>query len=238
MTMPPRLQTRAASVAASLALLIPAPGHAARPMITDDARIVDPHACQVETWVRRNDASTEYWAVPACNPTGNLELAFGGSRTNESGATHTTDVLVQAKTIVKPLETNGWGIGLAVGRLRHPDAPKRSVAGDLYGYVPLSISFADDAAVLHANAGLLRPEGESRHRVTSAVGAEIRLHERLFFIPEVFHQEAGRPQFQAGLRLWIVPQRLQVDATYGDSIGGRGNRQWFSIGLRVISPPL
>ena len=26
--------------------------HGARPMVTDDARIVDPKACQVETWVR------------------------------------------------------------------------------------------------------------------------------------------------------------------------------------------
>ena len=205
-------------------------------MITDDARIVDARACQVETWVRRNEASTEFWAIPACNPTGNLEIALGGARTNESGETHTTDVIMQTKTIFKPLTTNGWGIGLAVGRLRHPNEPDRSFGRDLYGYVPVSVSFADDFAVLHMNAGLLQPAGESRHRVTSGVGGEIRITPRLFFIPEVFHQEQGRPQFQAGVRFWVVPQRFQIDTTYGDRLGGTGAKQWFSIGLRLISP--
>lgn len=40
-------------------------------MITDDARTVDAKACQVETWVKFNRDSTEYWALPACNFTGN-----------------------------------------------------------------------------------------------------------------------------------------------------------------------
>ncbi len=47
-----------------------APAHAARPMYTDDARIVDPKSCQVESWIRFNRDSTEYWALPACNPLG------------------------------------------------------------------------------------------------------------------------------------------------------------------------
>ncbi|HEX2830528.1 MAG TPA: hypothetical protein VHP37_29595 [Burkholderiales bacterium] len=220
-----------------VALLLPAAARAARPMITDDARIVDPRACQVETWVRRNeDHSTELWAIPACNPTGNLELALGGSRTRENGETHTTDVLMQGKTIFKPLETNGWGIGLALGRLRYPDEPSKSVGRGLYGYVPLSVSFADDLAVLHVNGGVLRPSGDSHHRPTWGVGGEIKLNPKLFFIPEVFHQEAGRPQFQAGLRIWIVPQRFQIDTTYGDRLGGTGEKRWFSIGMRLISP--
>jgi hypothetical protein len=222
---------------ACLAALAAPPAHAARPMITDDARIVDPRACQVETWVRRNeDHSTEYWAIPACNLTGNLELALGGARTRENGETHTTDVIMQGKTLFKPLETNGWGIGLAVGRLSHPDEPSKSFARNLYGYVPVSVSFADDLAVLHLNAGVLRPSGQDHHRATWGVGSEIRLHPKLFFIPEVFQQEAGRPQFQAGFRIWIVPQRFQIDTTYGDRLGGGGDKRWFSIGMRLISP--
>jgi hypothetical protein len=218
--------------------LPPSAAQAARPMITDDARIVDPRACQLETWVRRNEASTEQWAIPACNPTGNLELAVGGARTLDSGTARTSDVLVQAKTILKPLETNGWGLGLAVGNLRHPgEQPRGDFARNLYGYVPLSLSYADDLAIVHFNLGMLRQENESRHLVTAGVGAEIRLHPRLFLIPEVFRQEQGRPHFQAGVRYWIVPQRVQIDTTYGDRLGGAGAQQWFSIGLRLITPP-
>ena len=54
------------------ALICQPAAHAARPLITDDARTVDAYACQVESWVKNNRNSREYWALPACNFTGNL----------------------------------------------------------------------------------------------------------------------------------------------------------------------
>lgn len=50
---------------------------AARPMLTDDARIVDPKSCQLESWVRDSKHVTEYWALPACNVGENLEVTIG-----------------------------------------------------------------------------------------------------------------------------------------------------------------
>ncbi|MEO7405050.1 MAG: hypothetical protein ABIU95_15410, partial [Burkholderiales bacterium] len=98
--------------------------HAARPLITDDARTVDPKACQVESWFRRNKTSDEFWAIPACNFTGNLELSVGGAIGRDTGrdnpGTRTNDVLVQGKTLFKPLTMNGYGAGLAVGYIAHP----------------------------------------------------------------------------------------------------------------------
>lgn len=214
------------------------PAQAARPLITDDARIVDPKSCQLETWVRRNVGSTEFWALPACNPTGNVELTFGGGMTRELGSTATTDVQVQAKTVFKTLESNGWGIGLALGNLRHPHTePRHDFAANLYGYVPTSFSFADDSVVLHTNIGAARPLERSAHRLTWGIGAEWKLHERFFVIPEIFNQTGGRPLFQAGLRYWIVPGRVQVDTTYGDRLGNSRAERWFSLGLRLLSPP-
>ena len=211
--------------------------HAARPLITDDARIVDEKACQVETWVRRNTESTEFWALPACNPVGHVELAFGGAMTRELGATRTSDVQVQAKTIFRELEPNGWGVGLVVGHLRNPGSdPKRDFAAGLYGYVPASFSFLDEVLVVHANVGVARPQERSAHRGTWGVGAEIRLNERVYFIPEVFNQVGGRPMFQAGFRYWVVPERVQVDATYGDRIGNSNGERWFSVGMRLLTP--
>ncbi len=52
--------------------------HAARPMIVDDACIIDAKSCQLETWMKNNRDSAEYWALPARNFTGNLELTLGG----------------------------------------------------------------------------------------------------------------------------------------------------------------
>jgi hypothetical protein len=136
------------------------PVHAARPMVTDDARIVDAKTCQVESWVRRNDSSTEFWALLACDPTGNLEITFGGALTRDGGLTQTTDVVLQGKTIFRPLETNGWGVGLAVGPIRHSDLDSGRRLDEWYAYIPLTFSLKDDQAFIHINLGVNRDREE------------------------------------------------------------------------------
>jgi hypothetical protein len=219
--------------------ILASPAWGARPMITDDARIVDPKACQVESWVRTNAASRESWALPACNPTGWAELTFGGARTRAADeGTATSDVLMQAKTIIRPLETNGWGVGLAVGAVRHPNVDGADrFPGDVYGYVPVSVSFADDAVVGHLNLGGLRRKEEGRNYLTWGLAAETLLNERLYLITEAFGQHVGNPFYQAGLRIWLVPNRVQVDTTYGNRFGSTSENRWYSIGVRLLSPP-
>ena len=234
------LQRRRArrAVSAVLIAFTTQPAMGARPLNTDDARTVDPKACQIESWFRVNEGSREFWALPACNPIGDAELTFGGQLVRENGATHTGAVQAQAKKVFRKLEPNGWAYGLVLGHLEPKGVPDRSLGANLYGYVPVSVSFANDAFVLHLNGGALRPADETRHRFTWGVGSETRLHRTLFVVAEAYRQEAAGPHFQLGLRYWIVPDRVQVDATIGDrflqhSNGGR----WFSIGLRLLSPP-
>lgn len=234
---------KAARAAIALALfaagVVPPSAHGARPMVTDDARIVDAKACQLETWVRRNTDSTEYWALPACNPSGNLEITVGGARTNEGGETRATDELVQAKTILRKLEEGGLGIGLAAGTIRHPHREQKTGwPGDPYAYVPFSAAFAEGRWVSHVNVGASRRRDEGRTVATWGWGNEVRLRPGLFFIPEIFHSDPGRPSYQLGLRYWIVKDVLQVDATYGNRLVSDANARWFSIGLRILTPPL
>ncbi|WP_085315804.1 hypothetical protein [Derxia lacustris] len=221
--------------AALTAALQAGPACAARPMITDDARVVDPHSCQVESWVRRNEDSSEFWALPACN-LGGFELALGGARGRDAEGTRTTDVVLQAKTLLKPLDVNGWGLGLAVGNVNHPSLDSsRAMIGDLYVNLPASFSFRDDAFVLHLNAGLLREKATAQARATWGLGSETQLSERFWLIAESFGQ-GGSPAFaQLGLRWWLLPNRLQVDLTGGAHIGGRLDQRWMSLGLRVLS---
>ena len=226
---------RAACLALSIA---PCLAFAARPMITDDARIVDPKACQVESWIRNNRDTREYWALPACNPTGNAELTFGGARTTGEGRNEFTDQLIQAKTIFRPLAPDGWGIGLAAGVMRH--LHREGAEGwpaDAYGYVPVSIAFAGDQWVVHLNGGFVHRRDLDRNVGTWGFGNEIRLRDDLYFIPEVFRSEPGRPFFQLGFRYWVVKDRVQMDATYGNRLVSDSQERWFSIGLRLLSPP-
>jgi len=207
---------------------------AARPMITDDARVVDPKACQVESWARRNqDGTNEFWAQPACNFTGNLEVTVGGAVTRESGgSTRGSAQVLQGKTLFKPLDANGWGWGLALGTMRDPGA---GGGRNWYGYVPASFSFLDDRFVLHANVGWQRDQGTRRNHVTWGLGSEAQLSERTFLIAETFGAADGKPHYQMGVRYWLVPERVQVDTTYGNRFGGGGDR-WISVGLRLLSP--
>lgn len=204
---------------------------AARPMVTDDARVVDPKACQVETWVRRNQGSTEFWAIPACNFTGNLELSMGGARTRpDGGGAGTTDQLVQGKTVFRPMASNGWGWGLVLGTYGHP-----GVGREWYGYLPASVSFADDAVVLHTNLGWQRDPETRRDNATWGLGSETRLGGGSWLVAETFGQQHGKAIFQVGVRHWIVPDHVQVDITYGNRWSGGTDARWISVGLRLLS---
>lgn len=211
--------------------------HAARPMITDDARVVDAKACQVESWTRHTREADEYWALPACNFTGNLELTFGGARVRSDGASVFTDNVLQGKTLLKPLETDGWGAAFTLGTVRHPHRVEANGwPGDAYFNVPISFSLMHDKWVAHLNGGASYRRDEKRTVATWGFGNEVQLRPDLFLIPEVFHSDPGRPFYQVGLRYWLVRDRVQVDATYGNRFVSQ-DLHWISIGVRLLTPP-
>lgn len=215
------------------------PAHAARPLITDDARVVDAKACQVESWLRIEHGRTELWALPGCNFAGDVEFTLGGGRFRDEGQT-ASDLLAQAKVLIKPLAANGWGAAITGGAVRHRPLGGDASFTDVYVNVPLSFSFADDQFVLHTNAGWLRDGAAQRHVATWGVGTESQLSARVGIVAEAFGQVSRESFYQLGLRFWVVPNRVQIDTTYGNRIGSaHGNQaRWFSIGLRLLSPAL
>lgn len=209
------------------------PAHAARPFVTDDARLTTAGSCQVESWMRIYPDSRELWALPACNPGGNFEVTFGGGYAKHDSESGTADYVLQAKTLIRPLTSNDWGLGLAAGTVRHPEIhPGPNQLGNTYAYVPFSVSFADDAVVVHANLGWLRDRDSQRDALTWGIGGEFRLNERLIGIAEAFGDNHDQPFWQTGLRYAILPDLLQVDATVGQRFGGTSEERWISFGVR------
>lgn len=204
---------------------------AGRPMVVDDAAIIDAKTCQLESWAQKNRDSTEYWAVPACNFSGNLEVAFGGARITSTEGTHSSAVL-QGKTLFKVLDTNGWGAGLVFGNQFNPEG---SVSGDLYARIPVSFSMLDDRFLLHTNLGWLREKETRRHAMTWGVGAETRLTGRTTLTFETFGQQRDKPLFQLGIRYQVVPDRVQLDASYGDRFGRGSAERFFTVGLVLFT---
>ncbi|MEN9313925.1 MAG: hypothetical protein RIS35_318 [Pseudomonadota bacterium] len=212
---------------------------AARPFVTDDARLTTAGSCQLESWARSYRHSFEVWALPACNPTGNLEFTFGGGRAKPDGASSTEDYVFQVKTLVRPLQTDGWGWGLAAGTVRHPDiSPGPNLLGNTYAYLPASFSFNGDRIVVHTNVGWLRERVTNRDSLTWGVGAEFLAGSRLMLIAESFGDHRNNPYWQVGARFAILPNLLQVDTTVGRQFSDVPGTRWISVGLRFTPEKL
>ena len=199
-------------------LVAASPTFAARPFITDDARLVDEGHCQLETFAKRQSAyaGSEFWFLPACNPFG-AELTVGRNRIEDDYSS-----VVQAKFLMKPLDTNRVGYALSAGFFGH----------DPYWNGIASASFLDDRSVVHVNLGMIR--NDDADRGTWGLGLEQLLAApRLYGIVETFGQRGDKPTLHIGLRVWIVPNRLQIDGTHGHR-SSNPEQRFNTLGLRVI----
>lgn len=224
---------------AIILLLLSTHAKAARPFVTDDARLTASGSCQLETWARVYENSSEIWALPACNPSGNFEVTLGEGISHDDHVATTRDYIAQIKTLFKPLETNGWGIGLAAGRVFHPEIkPGPNLFGNTYLYVPASFSFNDDKLVIHANLGVLKEHKTNSVKTTYGIGSEYRLTSSLLGIAELFGDDKQKPFMQFGFRYSVVPDFLQFDGTLGQWLGGKSEDAWLSFGIRITPEKL
>jgi hypothetical protein len=69
---------------------------------------------------------------------------------------------------------------------------------------------------------------------TWGVGAETRLSGRTTLTSETFGQQGGKSYVQLGLKHWLVVDRVQLDGTYGNRIGGRAER-FVSLGVVLFT---
>lgn len=213
---------------------------AARPMITDDARIIDPKSCQLESWVKSNRNSTELWALPACNPFGFFELTLGGALTAQNNQSNATDAVIQVKTLFRELKPNDWSIGLAVGNNRHPGLSVVSTNhSDIYAYIPVTASLNNDRQFIHLNAGLTRKQVDGSYAKNWGIGGEFQITPTTYAIAETYGDNQSSTAYQGGIRHWIIPNRFQIDITAGNqgSLGKFNQNRWFSFGIRLLSDP-
>lgn len=207
--------------------------HAARPMMTDDADIVDAKACQLESWLQSYRHRQEYWALPACNLTGNLELTLGGAHLHPTTGPDQSVRALQGKTVLKALTSDSWGLALAAGT--------SYVSGqgrEWYLHAPASLAFRGDRFFLHSSLGWVHDRAARTHRLSWGLGSTAQISERSWLIAESFGEQRGKPHYQVGMRYWVWPERVQIDMTYGDRYGSHRTERWFSVGLRILSDAL
>jgi hypothetical protein len=155
------------------------------------------------------------------------------------GSEPADDYIFQAKTLIRPLETNGYGFGLAAGTVRHPAvSPGPNLFGNSYIYLPYSTSFANDQLVVHINGGWLKERTTEKNLATWGVGTEWNVNERVTWLVEAFGESNPNTYWQAGGRFSLIPHLLQVDTTLGRAASGSGDHRWISFGLRFTPSKL
>lgn len=223
-----------------MGLLLPLRAHAARPFVTDDARIVAPQACQLESWTQANAPGVEVWMLPACNPTGNLELTVGTGflPTSDEPRPRHSAVVVQAKTLLGKLFDGRVDTALAAGGIidGSPSQNEQQV-GNVYLYVPATTTFDNDKLLAHINAGCRYERSDGHVRATWGLASERILSAYFSLVGEVYGTSHDNPSTQLGFRIWAIPDHVQFDAAGGIQFGDP-SEHWVSIGMRLISPPL
>ncbi|TLD96629.1 hypothetical protein LS71_005740 [Helicobacter jaachi] len=215
--------------------------YAARPMITDDARVVDKNSCQLETWGVYDGDIGEYWAIPGCNMIFDTEISLGGMMSNAynvpngSSALRGEQFIMGAKKIFSDLESKGFSYGIALGNAYNF---RRSLHRyDYYAYIPASVALRDNTLLLHANLGYkLQYELNKRQIYNVGLGIEQQLTRYLWILGEGFYERFDRAKYQVGLRIWLLQDSIQLDATYGNAFAGK--QSFVSMGLRFLSPAL
>lgn len=216
-----------------LLLIVTTLAHAARPLTADDSSILDANTCQLEAWGQRANNQTEYWTVPACNFNIGWELAAGLAQArSEDGRAVTRLGVLQAKTAIRKLAPNDWGLGLVLAR---QPAAAGSLKGDTSINVPVTISLSDEKVLVHANIGWVRQGATPGDCFTWAIGTEFGVSQRTVFTLESFGSQLGRSRIQTGIRYSVLPSYLDLDASYGERLTARGQERVVSIGLTLMS---
>jgi hypothetical protein len=219
--------------------------HASGAMDVDDAQVLDANKCQLEAWGKFNRDGTERWLNPSCNLTGNLEVSWGNDWQRDGRGMYLANSQLQGKTVFKEMVPNGIGIGMLAGVVRQTDAKDaddldaaRRRSWNVYSRLLTSFSFKDDDVLLHTNVGFNRLGLERTTRLTWGLGNETKLFDRLSFIGEVFGENKGKPNYQAGIRAKLIPDHIELDLTCGNRFGSQGQGRYVVLGLRFISPEL
>jgi hypothetical protein len=222
--------------AALLLLALASCAWAGQPLVTDDASIVAPQSCQLEAWIRPSHDERDYWAQPACNPWGNLELSMGLARTRPDQGEASSTIQLQGKTLFLPRGDGEWALGMAAGLARDTGAPHGSSGFQAYYARGLASWYPRSDLEIDLNLGASNVYGSGTF-VLAGAALQYAVIKNLQLMGEVFHDSTGHGKYQLGVRYIVVPDRFEAYVSYGNRIDGPSSQWWAILGIRLQTPP-
>jgi hypothetical protein len=220
--------------------LAPAVPTQAQQWVVDDAEVTAPRSCQVEGWW----GEAEAWLLPACALGTRGEVTLGVGRLDPGTGSRVGHAAAEFKGVLMADAQGAWSLGAVVGGASPFDALGRPT--DVWAYLPLTLASLPAAATLHLNVGWgFEREDHGTHThthrgLTWGTRGELPLGERVSLLAEV-HGFQGEPtETQAGVRLVLLPDLLEMDLSYGRPLDGEAaaeERLGFQVGLAWTPPP-
>jgi hypothetical protein len=204
--------------------------HAGRPLNTDDAGTAAPAQCQLEAWVDSSGNSRNRHLAPACGLGAGLELGaefIDASPAAEQGQARNLDV----KWVPEWATWRTWQFGLRVdvNAAKTPDTGGRW-RHQLSGLTALASLTLDEQWALHLNAGHARDHLARADATPYAAGIAWTPLQNWLLFAEIGGQDRAPLTQGAGLRWWLIPDRLSLDAAISRICGTAGSHTR-SLGL-------
>lgn len=207
------------------------------PTVTDNAAIVTPKTCQLEAWSQSRHDGFEYWAQPACNFSGNVELSAGVARSHPHDDVASSAVQLQAKTVLFPRGDGAWAVGGAIGAGRDTGSPHGGPAFQAYDAKAIASWYPSSDLEIDLNLGGANVYGQGTFALAGAA-IQYGIVKNLQLLGETYRDEPGRAKYQVGARYIVLPDRLEAYVSYANRFSAPSN-QWSAIvGIRVQTPSL
>jgi hypothetical protein len=237
---PPVARAFAALVAASVAT----DAHAGRPMITDDASVVEHGDLQLESWAEWTRGARAAWFNVGVNPFGTTELSLGAAHA-DGDAGRGTPVAWQIKQLLRPHDDTAPGFALAL-RGEYDSRVDGGGSGLPGAQAVLALAtwpLAGERLLLDVNLGALRARADGgnadayRTRAIWAVALDAEVLPATRASLEGFGVGSERLRWQAGLRHQAL-ERLQIDFAFGAQAGRWNATRQVNVGLVFVTPAL
>lgn len=214
---------------ACLAAMTAWQAHAGRPLLTDDASVNSQGQCQLEAWVDSASDARSHHLAPACGLIDGLELGFELIRVSPSGEQ------AQARGIGLKWAPDwatwqGWRFGLKAGSASEKPPGSDTWHQTVYGFSTIASLPLDAQWTLHLNLGRERNKLDQTSANNYGAALAWAPHERWLVFAEVVGH-SNTPATQAvGLRWWLLPDQLGLDATTSRGNATPNGQAW-GVGL-------